>query len=58
MKEATVKAWINDINSQQARQVVDSANEQGIQIYNRRQYFFGPLGLMSAVLYIYRKSEY
>ena len=58
MKEATVKAWIKDINSQQARQVVDSANEQGIQIYNCRQYFFGPLGLMSAVLYIYRKSEY
>ena len=53
MKEATVKAWIKDINSQQARQVVDSANEQGIQIYNCRQYFFGPLGLMSAVLYIY-----
>ena len=58
MKEATVKAWIKDINSQQARQVVDSAKEQGIQIYNCRQYFFGPLGLMSAVLYIYRKSEY
>ena len=53
MKEATVKAWIKDINSQQARQVVDSANEQGIQIYNCRQYFFGPLGLMSAGLYIY-----
>ena len=53
MKEATVKAWIKDINSQQARQVVDSAKEQGIQIYNCRQYFFGPLGLMSAVLYIY-----